>query len=128
MNPRCYTSAVVTLLCCVPPSALACGACDEDKVAATYDHAVVQQAATQKRVIVYCDVSGSVTPEKLREAVASVAGVDATSIRISKEPAALSFALDPKVQSAQSAVAEMKRVLNPRGDIAVLKSVTSGEF
>jgi hypothetical protein len=106
---------------------LACGVCAEDKMAATYDHAVVQQAAAQKRVVVYCDVQGSVPPEKLRQAASAVAGVDAGTIRISKEPAALSFALDPKVQSAPDAVAQIKRALEPNVNIALLKSVAPGQ-
>ena len=36
----------IALLLALPLSpALACGACDEDKIAATYDHAAVQRAA-----------------------------------------------------------------------------------
>lgn len=69
---------------------LACGVCADDKVAATYDHAVVQQAAE------------------------------------SREPAALSFALDPMVQSAPGAVAQIERALDPNVNIALLKSVAPG--
>lgn len=102
---------------------LACGVCAEDKMAATYDHGVVQQAATLKRLVVYCDVQGSVAPEQLREAASRASGVDPGSIRVSKEPAALSFMLDPMVQSAPEAVAEIRRALDSTVSLALLKSV-----
>lgn len=48
----------------------ACGACDEDKVAVIYDHAVIQQAATNGNVVVFCEVVG--TMELAREMAAYI--------------------------------------------------------
>lgn len=102
---------------------MACVVCPEDQMAATYDRAVVQQAAAQKRVVVFCDVQGDVPNERLQQAAAATAGVDPTTIRISKAPSALSFVLDPTVQSASAAVAEMMRSLNPGVEIALLQTL-----
>ena len=53
-------SAAASACILVAAQGLACGVCAEDKMAATYDHAVVQRAAAQKRLVVYCDVQGHV--------------------------------------------------------------------
>ena len=44
----------------------ACGVCDEDKVAATYDHAVVRRANLQGRVMVFCEVRGPLDARRLQ--------------------------------------------------------------
>jgi len=93
------------------PGAWACGACVEDKIAATYDYAVVQRAAAQGRVVVFCELKGPVQVAKLRKATAGVSGVDPASVRISDNPAALSFVLNPARQSPKAAVMELQRQL-----------------
>ena len=40
-------------LCAAPMTAIACGACVEDRVAATYDHAVMTQAVARHHVLVF---------------------------------------------------------------------------
>lgn len=85
-------------------AALACGTCDEDKIAATYDYAVVQRATHAGHVLVYCAVKGAFEPDKLAAAVRRVRGVDPSSVRVSREPAALSFALDTRRQPVASAL------------------------
>ena len=50
---------VVALALALPVPAFACGACDEDIVAATYDHALAARAATQGRVLVYASIDGN---------------------------------------------------------------------
>ena len=112
---------VVPAVLAVPALALACGACDEDKVAATYDHAVVQAAAAQKKQMVFCEVQGLVTPARMRAAAARVAGIDASSVRVSTDPAAVSFALDPNVQSADAAASKVASRLGGGVKILVLK-------
>lgn len=85
-------------------AALACGTCVEDKIAATYDHAVVESAARAGKVVVYCEVKGAFTPAKLAAAARRVRGVDPASVRVSQEPAAVSFALDTRRQAVAGAV------------------------
>jgi len=76
-------------------SALACGACIEDKIAATYDHAVVANAAARHRVVVFAAVDGpgdaGAGAQALATAAARVPGVDRASIRTAASPRALSF-------------------------------------
>ena len=43
MKPR-WIAIAAALAAAAPATALACGACDEDKIAATYDHAVIDAA------------------------------------------------------------------------------------
>lgn len=87
----------------------ACGACLEDKVAATYDYAVIQRARANGDVVVFCDIRGSVAPDRLRAAARVVKGLDVASVRISREPPALSFALDSARQSPEEAAAALER-------------------
>lgn len=104
--------AAAALLAAAP--ARACGACDEDKVAATYDHAVVERATSTGRVVVFCQVRGPLDARRLRVAARRVKGLDVASLRTSVEPAALSFALDSARQSPQAAVNALQ-ALAPHG-------------
>ena len=95
-------------------TALACGVCIEDRVAATYDHAVVVQAAREHRVVVFAAVDGpgpaGTLAAKAQRAAGSVAGIDRASIRAAAEPAAaVSFALDPAAQSPEAALGALAR-------------------
>ena len=47
------------LLGALPTMVYACGACDEDKVAATYDHAIVTHAAARHRLVVFGAIDGA---------------------------------------------------------------------
>jgi hypothetical protein len=87
----------------------ACGACVEDKVAATYDYDVVQHAIARGDVVVFCDVKGRVDAGRLRMALRKVVGVDKASIRVSTAPQAVSFALDTAKQSIAAAAAALQR-------------------
>lgn len=105
------------------PAAQACGTCVEDKIAATYDYAEVQRAAAVGRAVVYCEVAGPWDAARLQAAARKVRGLDAKSLRLSREPAALSFALDTKKQSPQAAVLALQ-VAAPAGTrIAIVKVV-----
>lgn len=101
------------VLAALAPGAWACGVCDEDKIAATYDHAVVRKAAGA-RVVVFCELGGSVDAARITRATGRVRGVDAASIRVSANPAAMSFALDTARQSPKAALAAIVRAA-PRG-------------
>ncbi len=99
--------------------ALACGACIEDKIAATYDPAVVAQAAVRHRVVVFAAVEGPGDPDAdakaLAAAAARVPGVDRTTIRTAASPRALSFALDPRAASPEKALAAIEAKSGARG-------------
>ena len=100
------------VLACNAPAALACGYCVEDKMAATYDHAVVTRALAQKHHVAFFHIDGTLAPgagtKRSLEAVAeSSAGVDQGSARVSVESASLSVAFDPQrtpVAALQSAL------------------------
>jgi hypothetical protein len=100
-------------------SALACGVCVEDKVAATYDHAVVTQAAARHHVVVFAAVEGSGVPAEvlraLKEVAAKLEGVDRGTVRAAESPRALSFALDPRSATQEAALAAIERAPRAAG-------------
>lgn len=106
------------------PAALACGTCAEDRIAATYDHALAQQAARKGRAVVYCELAGPWDARRLQAAAARLPGVDAASVRYAREPAALSFALDTKRQTPRSAVLALQSAAPPGARVAIVR-VTS---
>ena len=103
------TIFVAVLLAGTATPASACGACVEDKVAATYDYEVVQHAIARGDVVVFCDVKGQLDAGRLRKALGKVGGVDKASIRVSTAPPAVSFALDTAKQSIDAAAAAFRR-------------------
>jgi len=109
------------LLLALAAPAFACGVCAEDKIAATYDHASVREALARGRVVVYCEVAGLPDVQRARQAAARVRGVDARSVRVSAQPSAVSFVLDPKQQSAQAAVLALQAALPAGAKLAILK-------
>lgn len=108
-------------------TAWACGVCVEDKVAATYDYAVVQKAAAGGKAMVYCEIKGAFDVRRLRNAARQVRGLDAASVRVASQPAAVSFALDTAQQSPQAAVAAMQNAM-PGTRIAIVRLITSREL
>jgi hypothetical protein len=125
MTLRAAGVAVLGSLLC--SASLACGVCAEDKVAATYDHAVVQHAAARGDVMVYCEVRGPVDAARLKKAALQVHGVRPRSVRVSAQPAALSFAVDPTRQSAQGAVERMQRAAGPGTRLAIVQVLPSAD-
>jgi hypothetical protein len=114
MNPRHGAShrailALGLLAALAPGASRACGACVEDKVAAAYDHAVVQGAAARGDVVVFCAVQGSGDVQRLKRSTQRLRGVRPDSVRASAEPPSLSFVVDPKLRSPQAAVAAAER-------------------
>lgn len=101
-----------------------CGVCVEDKVAATYDHAVIGRAAGAGHVVVFAEVRGrdGGAVSAARRAAARVRGIDPASVRASEEPAALSFALDERVRSPSEALAAVRAAARPPGfELRLLK-------
>jgi hypothetical protein len=91
--------------------ALACGVCVEDKVAATYDHALVQRALAQHRVVVFAQPRAPVDARTLKAMAAKAArapGVEAATVKTSSSPASVSFVLDPKRANAKATVASLQ--------------------
>src|SRR3982750_1452609 len=60
-------AAVFSLLLAAGPAA-ACGYCVEDKIAATYDHAVVTQAFARKHQVAFFHVDGTASRRALEQA------------------------------------------------------------
>ena len=112
------------LSCMWPLLAWSCGVCDEDKVAATYDHAIVSRAAAARHTVLFVAIDGHVEPKAFAQRIANltprVRGVLRGTVRTAQAPVAFSFVLDPAVQAPTSAVDELRRVV---GDGPVLRIV-----
>ena len=93
-------------------NASACGVCIEDKVAVTYDHAVVSQALARRHVVVFTAIEGNADAQvlvRVKQAAARARGVAPRSVRASTDPGALSFALDPGLATPEAAVAAIEQ-------------------
>ncbi|MEP7057032.1 MAG: hypothetical protein ABI809_04585 [Caldimonas sp.] len=106
-------SVALVLLGALHAAALACGACDEDKVAATYDHGVVAAARAAHRSVVYVAIEG---PVDARAAAARIAregertpGIRRATLRVSSEPAAFSFVADRAQRPPDATLADLRR-------------------
>ena len=97
--------ALLSLL--LPMLAMACGHCEEDLVAAVYDHDLVLRSQSLKQRIMYMTWDGPVarddaTARRLLQEAARATGVTHGSVRVSVQPAALSVAFNPaKTNRAQ---------------------------
>jgi hypothetical protein len=120
-----FSGIAAWCVCVSAASALACGVCLEDKVAAAYDHAIVASALKRERVVVFAELSGSMTPESLakaaRRAVGTVPGVEAGTVRAATAPAALSFVVDPRVVAPEAALARAQVAAGPAVRMGLLK-------
>jgi hypothetical protein len=94
-------------------AALACGACVEDKVAATYDHAVISQAKAKHQQVLFValDAPDPVSAaRRIAAATAKVRGVEAKTLRTSASPAAFSIAV-ARSEAPERAVAAFRDAL-----------------
>jgi hypothetical protein len=93
----------------------ACGACIEDKIAATYDHATVTAAAAKGDRVVFGAIDGPIdtrqVSERLRATAPKIHGVRQGTVHASTAPPAFSFAMDRRAQPAEAAVAELEQRL-----------------
>ena len=121
-------SIPIVLLITAASAAWACGVCVEDKVAATYDWAVVQQATAKGQGVVFCELAGQVDRHRIMKAARQVHGLQPATLRISPQPPALSFAMDLAQQSPQQAVAAMQRALPAGTRVKMLRLVTANGF
>jgi hypothetical protein len=99
--------------------ALACGYCVEDKIASTYDHAVVVKAVGAGHHVAFFHLEGPLakddaTRRALLSAAEAVPGVDKGSVRLALETLTLSFAFDPKRTSLVKAQGALDRKLAAR--------------
>jgi copper chaperone CopZ len=118
---RIQVGVAAAWLALAPAASHACGACAEDQIAATYDHAVVERAATSGDVVVFCTIAGPFDAARLKAAVRRVRGVEPRSVRVSVQPAAVSFAIDPKQRSPQAAVQAAQRGMPPGSRLTILR-------
>jgi hypothetical protein len=108
----------------------ACGACIEDKVAATYDHAVVRRAIAAGQQVVFVAIDGSERADAFDRKIAGarVAGVVAGTVRTSRAPPAFSFALDAKETPARAIAGFRKVVGDPRAQLTLVRIVRDGRM
>ena len=86
MSARPSQSLFTMALAATPLAAMACGVCLEDKVAATYDHALVQRAIEKHRVVVFAEPRNPIDAARLKAVAAAAArapGVEAATVRTS---------------------------------------------
>ena len=91
--------------------AFACGYCVEDKIAATYDHAVITRALTNGRHVVFFHVDGAPVSRAVLEQAASGRGIEKGSARISPDALTLALAFDPRRISLVELNAQLDRKL-----------------
>ena len=124
--------ALGTLLQVLAGEAGACGACVEDRVAAVYDHAVVEGAARRGHAVAFLALEAAPDLDEarvraVRAALAATKGVERATVRISPEAASCSVAFDPARASRESLVAEVNRRLARHGvTVAPLKVGSAG--
>lgn len=101
----------------VAARALACGACVEDKIAATYDHAVISGAIERHQQVLFVAIEGADAigaGRRLALAARRLHGAHAKTLRISASPAAFSIAIDGS-ESADRVVAAFRGALPDPG-------------
>ena len=99
----------------------ACGHCIEDKVAATYDYAVLTLAARDGHVVVFAEIrgpaagAGPALKTFIARTLAATPGVDSGTVRVSLDPPAASFACDPARHAPTTLLASVNPHLAVRG-------------
>lgn len=81
-------------------AAYACGVCIEDKIAATYDHAVIHDAMASHRQVIFVALEGrdgALAGERIIAAARRVPGMQTASVRYAAAPPAFSFAISKNV-------------------------------
>lgn len=116
MKTASSTRAVATVVALTSAVALACGHCDEDRIAAVYDHALSQRTLALKHEIIFFAWDGPLAQsdasrQKMLALGEAVPGVDKGSTRVSMQPAALAVAFAPQRYSAQAVEAALKQKL-----------------
>ena len=97
-------------------AAQACGYCVEDKIASTYDHALVTQALAQKHHVAFFHIDGPELPgvgtkRWLESIAASATGVDKGSARVAVDTLTISVAFDPQRTSLIAVQGALEKML-----------------
>jgi len=92
-------------------AAMACGYCVEDKIAATYDHALITHALAAGRHVVFFHVDGAPVRRAALEQAASGRGIEKGSARISPDALTLALVFDPRLVSLVELNAQLDRKL-----------------
>lgn len=115
-----------------PATVGACGACDEDKVAATYDHAVVEAAIAKGELIVFVAVDGPVSiealPARIAAAARTVRGVRKGTVRIATSPPAFSFALDAREKPEVALTSFRQSFTDRNARLSLLRVMRDGKL
>ena len=112
--------------------ARACGHCIEDKVAATYDFAVLTRAAHDGHVVVFAEVrgpaagAGPALKSFISRTLSATAGIDAGTVRVSLDPPAASFACDPARHSPSALLAAVNPQLAVKGLLLAIIQIDHG--
>jgi len=114
----------------ISATAGACGACIEDKVAATYDHAVIDRAIASQRQVVFVAIEGPSNAEKVIAQIVAAApkvrGVQPGSVRTSTAPPAFSFVLE-RGQDPRAAVSAFRKgVTGQETQLVAIRLVRDG--
>ncbi|APV52047.1 hypothetical protein BWI17_21670 [Betaproteobacteria bacterium GR16-43] len=115
MRARSAIAAASVFVALAAP-AYGCGFCIEDKVAAVYDHAAVEDALLRHRHVAFLALEGPVPDaaaarREIGKALASTAGAEARSLRLSVESSAISVTFDPKRIAPEALVEALNRKL-----------------
>ena len=115
----------------LPASALACGICVEDRVAAVFDNATVGAAVAKKRHLAFFGIEGSLpataeSRKAIADALQASGGIKGT-VRVSLESASASAVFDPG-KTSLAALREGAQVrLAPRGlSLMALRVIDGG--
>jgi hypothetical protein len=118
MMKRIALVSTIVIAVAAPAAVRACGACVEDKVAATYDYVVIHKAIAKHRQVVFVAVDGPIDADKMgariAAAAAQVRGIVAGTLRTSVAPPAFSFALDA-AQTPETALAAFRKAVGDPG-------------
>jgi len=121
----------MALAAAISPSSWACGACVEDAIAATYDHATIRAAIAKRQQVVFVSIEGG-DPARvvrvLRVAARKVRGVQAGTLRTAVSPPAFSFALaaGEPVDTAVSAFGKL--IADQQVRLTVIRIVHDGSL
>ena len=119
MKPAGWARAAVALATLAAAgTALACGHCVEDRIAAVYDHALTQRIAVARHQLAYFAWDGPLARDeasrrKILALVEAAASVDRGSVRVSMDPAAIAVAFDPRRTTAAAVGAALGKTLEP---------------
>ena len=115
-SSRAFGGVAVSLAMLGAGTALACGYCVEDRIAAVYDHALSQRTLQSRQQLAYFAWDGPLardeaSRQKMLALGEAVPGVSKGSVRVSMEPAAIAVAFDPRSSSGASIAAALQKKL-----------------